>query len=193
MNRLDALRVIDTVYRDDPLVVTCGATARELASITRQASRLPLLDSMGLTSAVGLGLALGTPGPMTVVDGDGSLLMGFSILPTLATYAPANLTVVLLDNGQHASADLMASQAANLNLAAAARALGIDTVECADEAGLRECLASARDRPRFTFVAVTIEPGNSPDIPLLLADPAALSTDFQRALACRRPAGGERA
>ena len=182
MNRLDALRVVDAVFLDDPLVVTCGATAREFASISRRASYLPLLDSMGLTCAVGLGVALGVAGPVGVVDGDGSLLMGFSILPTLACYAPGNLTLVLLDNGQHASADLMESQAARLSLAAAARGLGIDTVECADEERLGECLTSARECPHFTLVAVRIEPGNSPDIPLLLADPAMLSTDFQRAL-----------
>ena len=178
MNRLEALRVIDDVFADDPLVVTCGATARELASFSRRPNHLPLLDSMGLTCAVGLGVALGRPGPVGVVDGDGSLLMGFSILPTLAGYGPANLTVVLLDNGQHASADELPSQAANLDLAAAARGVGLPVLTCSAADGLREALDKARSAARCHVVHARIEPGNSPGVPLLLADPAVLGATF---------------
>jgi len=181
MNRLDALRVIDDLFASNPLVITCGATARELAAVSRRPTHLPLLDSMGLTSAIGLGVALGVPGPVGVIDGDGSLLMGFSILATLASYAPANLTVVLLDNGQHASADSMASQAAGLDIAGAARGLGIDVVTCDAPGTLRAALEQARASGAFTFVAVRIDPGNTAGIALLLDDPAVLAGDFTRA------------
>lgn len=179
---MGALRVIDDVFADDPLVVTCGATARELASFVRRPTHLPLLDSMGLTSAVGLGVALGRPGPVGVVDGDGSLLMGFSILPTLATHGPANLTVVVLDNGQHASADELPSQAARLDLAAAARGVGLAVSTCATPHELRAALATARSSSACHVVHVRIEPGNSPGVPLLLADPAVLAATFTAAL-----------
>ena len=106
MTRMEALKVIDGEFVSDPLVITCGATAREFASFSKRPTHLPLLDSMGLTTPIGLGIALGYSGSVGVVDGDGSLLMGFSILPTLAAYGPKNLTVIVLDNGQHASADL---------------------------------------------------------------------------------------
>jgi sulfopyruvate decarboxylase subunit beta len=180
MKRLEALRVIDDVFSEDLLVVTCGATARELASFSRRDTHLPLLDSMGLTCAVGLGVALGHPGPVGVVDGDGSLLMGFSILATLASYAPPNLTVILLDNGQHASADLMASQAAHLDLTGAARGLGINVASCGDVDELRSTATVARDSTQFSFVAARIEPGNTAGVPLLLDDPAVLAGDFKR-------------
>jgi thiamine pyrophosphate-dependent acetolactate synthase large subunit-like protein len=182
MNRIDALRVIDDVFASDPLVVTCGATARELASFSRRDTHLPLLDSMGLTCAVGLGVSLGLAVPVCVVDGDGSLLMGFSILATLASYAPSNLTVALLDNGQHASADLMASQAEHLDLSGAARGLGIDVVSCTDPGELRTAVVAARESASFTFVSVRIEPGNTAGIPLLLDDPAVLAGDFKRSV-----------
>jgi sulfopyruvate decarboxylase subunit beta len=180
MKRIEALRVIDDVFSSDPLVITCGATARELASFSRRETHLPLLDSMGLTSAVGLGVALGLAGPVGVIDGDGSLLMGFSILATLASYAPPNLTVVLLDNGQHASADLMPSQAANLDLAGAARGLGINVVSSSEPDDLRTVVEAARTSDVFTFVAVRIDPGNTAGVALLLDDPAVLAGDFKR-------------
>lgn len=190
MKRLEALRVVDDVFALQPLVITCGATARELASFSRRDTHLPLLDSMGLTSAIGLGIALGQPGPVGVVDGDGSLLMGFSILATLASYGPPNLTVILLDNGQHASADLMASQAEHLDLAGAARGLGLNVQTCAAVDELRTAITAARDLAEFTFVAADIEPGVAPGVALLLDDPAVLSGDFTRAVARTARNGG---
>lgn len=190
MKRLEALRVVDDVFALQPLVITCGATARELASFSRRDTHLPLLDSMGLTSAIGLGIALGQPGPVGVVDGDGSLLMGFSILATLASYGPPNLTVILLDNGQHASADLMASQAEHLDLAGAARGLGLNVQTCAAVDELRTAITAARDSAEFTFVAADIEPGVAPGVALLLDDPAVLSGDFTRAVARTARHGG---
>ena len=55
MKRIDALKIIDTFFAANPLVITCGATAREMASFSRRDLHLPLLDSMGLTSAIRLG------------------------------------------------------------------------------------------------------------------------------------------
>jgi sulfopyruvate decarboxylase subunit beta len=190
MNRIEALRVMDEVFAAHPLVITCGATARELASFSRRPTHLPLLDSMGLTSAVGLGVALGVTSPVGVIDGDGSLLMGLSVLATLASYAPGNLTVVLLDNGQHASADLMPSQAEHLELAGAARGLGLNVVTCSEADLLRTEACAARDSDDFTFLAVKIEPGNTAGIALLLDDPAVLAGDFKRATSGLAAASG---
>ncbi len=189
MRRLEALIVARTAFADRPLVVTCGATARELASLGLRPTHLPLLDSMGLTTAIGLGVALAHPGPVGVIDGDGSLLMGFSILPTLAAHAPPGLLVLVLDNGQHASADGVPSQAADVDLAAAARGVGLE-VEAVDHAGaLQHALdaaLAAPDRPRM--IVARIEPGNASDVPFLLEDPAVLGARFAEALAARKEA-----
>lgn len=185
MKRIEALALIDNIFEGDPLIVTCGATARELASFSRRDTHLPLLDAMGLTSAVGLGVALGYPGSVGVIDGDGSLLMGFSILPTLAIYAPANLIVIVLDNEQHASADLVPSQSAHVDLAAATRGLGLHVETCNDLSGLGAAVSSMRASGTFGVIFAKIEPGNSADIPLLLADPAVLGATFTRAVDSR--------
>ena len=181
MKRIDALQVINTVWDKRPLVVTCGATAREFDSLGRRDHRLPLLDSMGLTSAIGLGVALGVPGPVGILDGDGSLLMGFSILPTLASLRPPNLTLLVLDNGQHASADNMPSQAAALDLAAAIRGCGITTLEVDESEDLADALSAATGGQLSALVA-HIEPGNASGIPFLLADPVVLADRFATAL-----------
>lgn len=182
MKRIDALRTIDRILGDTPLVATCGATARELASLGERDSTLPLLDSMGLTCAVGLGVALGTDDPVGVIDGDGSLLMGFSILPTLAGYAPGNLTVIVLDNGLHASADGMPSQAANFDIAPAIAGCGIEIVVVDDVDGLSDAVTAAVADEKFSVIVGRIEPGNASGVPFLLEDPAILAGRFRHSI-----------
>ena len=87
--RPDALRLIDAAFPDQPLVLTLGGTIREmLAVVGRKPNHLYSLDAMGQPLAIGLGLALGARGDargerVVVVEGDGSLLMGFSALATV--------------------------------------------------------------------------------------------------------------
>jgi thiamine pyrophosphate-dependent acetolactate synthase large subunit-like protein len=178
MRRLDALRVIDDVYAEHPLVMTCGAASRELASLGRRDSHLYLLDSMGLAGAVGLGLALGGAQPVAAVEGDGSVLMGLSVLASIAHHRPRGLALIVLDNGEHASAARMPTQATSVDLAALCRGAGIETADVADADALRAALAEARDERRLVAVVARIEGGNAPDIPLLLEDPAAIAIRF---------------
>ncbi len=183
MKRMEALAILNDVFGDDPLVITCGATAREMASLSRKKTHLPLLDSMGLTTPVGLGIALGHKGRVGVIDGDGSLLMGFSILPTLKAYGPNNLIVVVLDNGQHASADGMFSQANVVDIAGAAKGLGLWTAQCDSAEEMKKLIVSRENCDAISMIFVKIETGNTPNIPFYLADPAKLGADFIEAVA----------
>jgi sulfopyruvate decarboxylase subunit beta len=183
VRRLAALEVIDEQVGPNPLVVTCGATARELASLVRRPNHLHLLDSMGLAAAVGAGVALGHPGRVTAIEGDGSLLMGLGVLATLATVRPDNLTLVVLDNGEHASAGHIPTQAATIDLAAAIRGFGLPVEEVNYPGGLRGALDAAAEGGRLAVVHARIEPGNAPDTPFLHEDPATIADGFRRALA----------
>jgi len=183
MKRIEALAILNDVFGDDPLIITCGATAREMASLSRKKTHLPLLDSMGLTTPVGLGIALGHKGRVGVIDGDGSLLMGFSILPTLKAYGPKNLIVVVLDNGQHASADGMYSQAKVVDIAGAAKGLGLWTAQCDSGEEMKKLIISRDNCDAISMIFVKIETGNTPNIPFYLADPAKLGADFVEAVA----------
>ena len=179
MKRREALEIIDEAFRDRPLVMTCGAPARELASIAKRDSHLYLLDSMGLAAAVGVGLALAGRGPLAAVEGDGSLLMGFSVLPTIQALAPPGFTLIVLDNHEHASADRMATHAAVVSLGSACRGIGLPTKEVDDRSGLRSALEDARTASGPTVVVARIEGGNDPDVPLLLEDPVTIGDRFR--------------
>ena len=182
MRRLEALRVIDEEVGDGPLVVTAGATARELASIALRPNHLHLLDSMGLAAAVGTGVALGHAGRVTAIEGDGSLLMGLSMLATLASAGPPNLTLIVLDNREHASAGRAPTQAAVIDLAGGVRGFGLPVVECDEPDGLGVALSEAAVGGRLAVVYARIEGGNEAGIPFLHEDPAVIAARFRGAL-----------
>jgi sulfopyruvate decarboxylase subunit beta len=183
VKRLEALGIVDAAFADCPLVSTVGATSRELASLGRRPSHLYLLDSMGLAGAVGAGLALALDRPVAVVEGDGSLLMGFSILPTLAYLRPPRLTLVVLDNHEHASAASLPTQAERVALEPFLRASGLATAVVSDPGGLATAVAAARDSGETSIVLCAIEGGNSAGIPFLLDDPVVIADRFKGFLA----------
>ncbi len=184
MKRIQALRAIDIAYADRPLVVTCGATARELASVGKRDNHLYLLDSMGAAGPVGLGLALADRGPLAAIEGDGSLLMGCSVLPSIAYLRPKGFVLIVLDNHVHASADSFPTQSERVSLAALCRGAGLQTVECASGDDLADRLREARRASGYEPVAlvVEIEPGNEPEVALLLDDPVLIKDRFVRAM-----------
>ncbi len=178
MKRIEALEIIDDVFRERPIVVTLGATSRELASIAKRPSHLYLLDSMGLAGSVGAGLALAGRGPVAAIEGDGSLLMGLSILPTLAYLEPPRFTFVVLDTHQHASAAFMPSQAERVDLSALCRGAGLPTESVDDGDALRAALERGLEGGGTSVVVATIEPGNAAGTPFLLEDPVAIAHRF---------------
>jgi len=109
----------------DALVLTCiGGTRVEWSAVA------PAPDftvyAMGLTSSVGLGLALALPARQVVaIDGDGALLMNLPSLTTIATQRPPNLLHLLFDNGSYESSGQGPTHTARgIDLVQVARACG---------------------------------------------------------------------
>lgn len=89
----------------DSLVVACnGYPSRELWALAERPQNFYMIGSMGLASAIGLGLALARPSRRVVVlDGDGNLLMAMGTMANIAAARPDNLYHVVIDNGAYAS------------------------------------------------------------------------------------------
>ena len=86
-----------------------------------------LWGAMGGAAAIGLGLALAQPQrSVLVITGDGEQLMGLGMLATIGAQQPANLTVVVLDNGHYGETGMQRSHTSlGTRLAAVARDCGI--------------------------------------------------------------------
>ncbi|MDQ4059246.1 MAG: thiamine pyrophosphate-dependent enzyme [Actinomycetota bacterium] len=183
MKRIEALAIIDEVFSGDPVVVTCGATSRELASVRTADNHLYLLDSMGLSASVGLGLAICTERPVAAIEGDGSLLMGLSALASIAYHRPPNLTLIVLDNHIHASAKSFPTQSSRIVLADLCRGAGLRAHHIDDPEQLKEILVESRSAETGpTALVVEIEPQNESRVPFLLMDPVGIKLAFQNFL-----------
>lgn len=184
MKRIEALRTVVDVTAELPVVATCAATSRELAAVDDRPNHLYLLDSMGLTTSVGTGLALALEDSpvarVIVLDGDGSLLMNLNALATAAFLRLPRLVVVCLDNASYASTAGLATYASELDLGAIAAGCGLNVLRADDRETLLGALATANDDDGPHFVHLRIEPGNAADIPLLLMDPVVLADRFRR-------------
>jgi len=150
MTRLDATRIVAASAGDSPIVASLGHPAYDLFAAGDRPANFYTWGSMGLASSIGLGLALARPDARAiVVDGDGSLLMNLGSLATIGWARPDNLVLIVWDNALYATTGGQETATAHhADLAAAARALGIDraaTVE--DEPALRAALARARVEP----------------------------------------------
>lgn len=83
--------------------------------------------TLGLCSSIALGMALGLPRRKIIaLDGDGSLLMNLSSLPTIARMRPKNLIHIVFDNEVYeASGSKKTATGTGADLVGLAQAAGI--------------------------------------------------------------------
>ncbi|MBM4418249.1 MAG: phosphonopyruvate decarboxylase [Chloroflexi bacterium] len=191
MNRWDALSAIVAAFPTEPYVVTLGGTTREIALQRRGQNHLYVLDSMGLPPAIGLGLALGLAGVLpdriVVLEGDGSLLMGFSSLATIGLTSPANLLLIVLDNGTYAATGNQPTAASAVDFVVVAAGCGIEGRDVATIDDLCGALAWARGVAGPILLRVRIDT-TARQAPFLLEDPVLPGADFARYLEARHVA-----
>jgi sulfopyruvate decarboxylase subunit beta len=170
----------------EPLVVcNIGYPSRELYALGDRPNFFYMLGSMGLASSIGLGLALNTDRRVLALDGDGSVLMNLGTLATIANEAPANCTLLIVDNGSYGSTgDQPTFTAGRTRLAEVARGAGVAQVfeVPGEEAAstLRRCLAA----PGPQVIVARVEPGSVPGqiIPL---EPVAIRDRFMAVIGSR--------
>lgn len=185
LERADVLRRIDATFPDNPVVLTLGGTVREMIAVAgRRPNHLPNLDAMGHTIGVALGLALGLDGSagdrVVAIEGDGSLLMGLSVVSTVGHRKPENLVVFVLDNGVYLATGGQPTASADIDMVAMALACGWSAgrdVRTEDE--LTAALEWTRDVPGPVLVRVYIGTAQL-KTDYFLEDPAVLAEDFRR-------------
>ncbi|HZR71543.1 thiamine pyrophosphate-dependent enzyme [Bradyrhizobium sp.] len=133
--RADYYRVLADNLPPQALVVTSLGNASYLwAKLHDAPENFYFEDAMGLALPLSLGLAMAQPSrPVIVVEGDGGLLMHMGALATVGAVNPANLTVLIVQNGVHAASGGQALTNPALDLAQLARAAGIARSENIDK------------------------------------------------------------
>jgi len=169
ISRLTAIRAARAPIGAEPIVHANGYICRESFSAGDRAANFYMIGSMGLASAIGLGLALTRPERATVVfDGDGNLLMNFGILAMVGGRVPRRLVHVVFDNEVYGSTGNQISPSRGLRLDRVAASAGYRTATAvtaaADvEGAMRSALSG--DGPHFVLVKTTAEEADVPRIP----------------------------
>jgi thiamine pyrophosphate-dependent acetolactate synthase large subunit-like protein len=159
----------------EPVVHANGYICRESFAVKDRIENFYMIGSMGMASAIGLGVALAAPDRPTVVfDGDGNLLMSLGILPMIGggpimgRGRPERLAHVVFDNARYGSTGNQASPSRAVGLHHVARAAGYEraiAVAGADEVHAAVAAALAGGGPSFILARVTAEEQPAPRIP----------------------------
>lgn len=180
ISRRDALALAIKELGDAPVIHANGYMCRESASVVDRPQNFYMIGSMGLASAIGLGMTLGDPSRQAVVfDGDGNLLMNLGILSTVASAQPRGFVHCVFDNEVYGSTGSQRSPSRDVRLDRLARAAGYRTVRAVTDpdaisTGVRAALAT--DGPHFILVKVTAEEA---EVPRIAHTPAAIRDRFR--------------
>jgi phosphonopyruvate decarboxylase len=183
LSRREALGVVVKELGDEPVIHANGFVCRESFAAGDRPQNFYMIGSMGLASAIGLGLALVRPASGCVVfDGDGNLLMSLGTLAMVGSLGPRNFLHVVFDNEVYGSTGGQRSPSREVRLDRLARSAGYRTATAATTPrAIAAAVQTARagGGPHFVLVKVTAAETAVPRIP---HTPEAIRDRFRRSL-----------
>jgi len=162
MNRFDLLKTIESQLKNKLVICNIGLPSQELYKINDKPNYFYMLGSMGLSSSIGLGLAISQKKDVISIDGDGSVLMNMSTLSTIGNRAPANFTLLIIDNGSYGSTgDQRTFTSEKTSLKGVAIASGCKKViECDGKKTAIHLLKAIKDKKNSYVIISKVKPGN---------------------------------
>ncbi|MFB6169562.1 MAG: thiamine pyrophosphate-dependent enzyme [Haloarculaceae archaeon] len=164
---------------DAAFIANLGTASYHLIAAADRARNFYLTGAMGCTTPVGLGLSMAIDEQVTVLDGDGSMLMGLGALATVASVDPSNLVIVVMNNAAYETTGGQLTHSPSTDYAAVAEDCGLVgwTVSTVDD--LREAYAEARAHDGAALVNCKVEAGPPEEYPDLDYGHAAFKSRFR--------------
>jgi thiamine pyrophosphate-dependent acetolactate synthase large subunit-like protein len=188
MNRFDVTsRLVNKLKNEEAVIGGIGNTNFDLWSAGHRPQNFYMLGSMGLAFPIALGVALAQPKRRVFgLEGDGSLLMQLGCLSTIATLAPGNLTMILMDNGTYQITGGQPTPAATVaDLIAVAVDCGIsNSVWAADEEDFERLIDQSLVASVPMLIGVRID--DKPGVGATRRDPVQIREHFMRGLGVRQ-------
>ncbi len=182
MIRSEILRDIAPILRDQLVVCNIGLPSQELHMIDDNDKNFYMLGTMGLSSSIGLGLALAQDKTVISIDGDGSVLTNLGTLPTIANNVADNYILLIIDNGSYGSTGDQPTYAGKkTKLEAVAAACGCENVVTCQAEDTGKVLQAAIDSKQMTVIVAKCESGNI-KLPVITLDPVVIRHRFMEAV-----------
>ncbi len=183
MIRSEILREIAPILRDHLVVCNIGLPSQELHMIDDQPTNFYMLGTMGLSSSIGLGLALAQDKTVISIDGDGSVLTNLGTLPTIANNVADNFVLLIIDNGSYGSTGDQPTYAGmKTKLEKVAVACGCENVVVCQDVDTPKTLQAAIDSKQMTIIVSKCDSGNI-KLPVITMDPVVIRDRFMKAVA----------
>ena len=185
MIRSEVIKNLIPVVSDQLVVCNIGLPSQELHMMDDQPSNFYMLGTMGLSSSIGLGLALAQDAKVISIDGDGSVLTNLGTLPTIANNAAKNYILLIIDNGSYGSTGDQPTYAGlKTSLAEVARACGCENVvECQAEEAV-DVMKAALAADEMTIIVCKCESGNI-QVPVIELDAPVIRHRFMQEVKAR--------
>lgn len=169
MKREEVIKIIcDSLDGNYPLISSTGLISREIFNRCDYDSHFYMVGSMGLASAIGLGLALNTGegGKIFILEGDASILMGLNNISNIALHQPKNLVHLVLDNNAFESCSEEKTASHHVRIDKIASAAGYQNVFATDDAAeLIALMGKAMEIDGPIFILIRTELGGRRDLP----------------------------
>jgi len=188
MNRFDATsRLVNKLTNEEAVIGGIGNTNFDLWTAGHRPQNFYMLGSMGLAFPIALGVALAQPKRRVfALEGDGSLLMQLGCLTTIAALAPANLTMIVMDNGSYQITGGQPTPAAAVaDLIAVAVGCGLsNSAWAADEEDFERLIDQSLTASAPTLIGVRID--DRPGVGATRRDPVQIRERFMMGLGVRQ-------
>jgi thiamine pyrophosphate-dependent acetolactate synthase large subunit-like protein len=188
MNRFDLTsRLVAKLKNEEAVVGGIGNTNFDLWATGHRPQNFYMLGSMGLAFPIALGVAIAQPERRVfALEGDGSLLMQMGCLATIATQAPKNLCMIVMDNGVYQITGAQPTPAAALaDIVAIAIGCGLaNSSWAADEEDFERLIDQSLSATGPTLIAVRID--DKPGTGTTRRDPVQLREQFMLGLGVRQ-------
>ena len=177
-------KILEHVQASDLVVSTTGMISRELFALNDRPENFYMIGSMGLASALGLGLAIQAPHKRVfILEGDGSALMSLGTLPLIASEGPANLVHIILDNEAYESTGGQPSISSRFDLAQTAASAGYTWTRRVEEVeGLEAALTEVANGGQLSLILVKCGIAPAEGIPRVAHTPEQIRDRFRGAV-----------
>ena len=180
-------RLVAKLQNEEAVIGGIGHTNFDLWAAGRRPQNFYMLGSMGLAIPIALGVAIAQPlRKVIALEGDGSLLMMLGCLTTVGARQPANLIIVIMDNGAYEiTGGQPTATCQGTDLAAIARAAGISQSHwAANETHFESLMDEALATPGPHLIAARLnsaKPAGQTE-----RDPAQIRDRFMRGLGTKK-------
>ena len=181
MSRMDALKVLYKYTENIPVISSCGNTSREWASLGRRDNHLYVVDTMGLTPsiAIGVSLTLENKGIKKCIgiEGDGGVLMNPNSLASASFLNPQKWLLIVFDNECFGSTGGQCSLASKIDIGKVAQGFNLEVLQVETVDTFEAAVQSSIEKDGPIVIHAKINQENHKN-PFINDDPVVLAHKF---------------